>query len=50
MSLIPYLLVAGYGLKLPPPVRPTGRGRRRDLIIAGIATVYTAFLIFAGGI
>jgi arginine:ornithine antiporter/lysine permease len=52
MSLIPYLLVAGYGLLI------TRRGetydtrpeeRNRDLKIAVIATVYTAFLIFAGG-
>jgi arginine:ornithine antiporter/lysine permease len=52
MALIPFLLVAGYALML------TNRGetydtrpeeRRRDLIIAGIATLYTAFLIYAGG-
>jgi arginine:ornithine antiporter / lysine permease len=52
LNLIPFLLVAGYGLLL------TNRGetydtmpeeRRRDFIIAGIAVIYTAFLIFAGG-
>ncbi len=53
MSLIPFLFVAAYGLQL------TGRGetydvrpqeRRRDLIIAVVATVYTIFLLYAGGL
>lgn len=53
MSLIPFLLVAAYGLKV------TGRGesydagsreRRRDLILAILATIYTTFLLYAGGI
>lgn len=53
MALIPFLLVAGYALKL------TRRGetyaelrtdeRNRDLVVAIIATVYTAFLLWAGG-
>ncbi|WP_345777329.1 basic amino acid/polyamine antiporter [Lysobacter sp. MMG2] len=52
MALIPFLLVAGYGLML------TRRGetyetdpgdRKRDLIIAAVATVYTIFLLYAGG-
>ena len=52
MSLIPYLLVAGYGLLIARrgetyEARP--QERNRDLMIAGIATLYTAFLIFAGG-
>jgi arginine:ornithine antiporter/lysine permease len=52
MNLIPFLLVAAYGLRLANrgetyDVRP--RERRRDLVIAGIATVYTAFLLYAGG-
>src|SRR5215472_2033558 len=52
MSLIPYLLVAGYGLLIARrgetyQTRP--QERNRDLWIAGIATVYTAFIIFAGG-
>ena len=52
MSLIPYLLVAGYGLLIARrgetyQTRPQERGR--DLKIAIIATVYTAFLIYAGG-
>jgi arginine:ornithine antiporter/lysine permease len=53
MTLIPYVLVAGYALKL------TQRGetyeaqpdeRRRNLIIAAIATLYTIFMIIAGGL
>jgi arginine:ornithine antiporter / lysine permease len=52
MSLIPFLLVAAYGFKVSKrgesyETRP--EGRTRDLIIAFIAMVYTAFLIFAGG-
>lgn len=52
MSLIPYLLVAAYGLLIARrgetyDVRP--RERRRDLGLAGLAVLYTAFLIFAGG-
>jgi arginine:ornithine antiporter/lysine permease len=53
MNLIPFLLVAAYGLLLARrgetyEVRPGER--RRDLIIAGIATVYTIFLLYAGGL
>jgi arginine:ornithine antiporter/lysine permease len=53
MNLIPFLLVAAYGLGLANrgetyEVRPNER--RRDLIIAAIATVYTAFLLWAGGL
>jgi arginine:ornithine antiporter/lysine permease len=52
MSLIPFLLVAGYGLLLARrgetyQVRP--EERTRDLVLAGIATIYTLFLIWAGG-
>lgn len=52
MALIPFLLVAGYGLLVARrretyDVRP--EERNRDMIIAGIATLYTAFLIYAGG-
>ena len=52
MSLIPYLLVAAYGLQLAQrgetyDVRP--EERKSDLIIASIAMIYTVFLIFAGG-
>jgi arginine:ornithine antiporter / lysine permease len=53
MTLIPYVLVAGYGLKLAQrgetyEVRP--EERRKDLIVAAIATVYTIFMIVAGGL
>src|SRR5215831_10406902 len=53
MNLIPFLLVAAYGLLLARrgetyDVRPGER--RRDLIIAGIATIYTMFLLWAGGL
>jgi arginine:ornithine antiporter/lysine permease len=53
MTLIPYVLVAGYALKLAQrgetyEVRPEERSRQRT--IAGIATVYTAFMIVAGGL
>jgi arginine:ornithine antiporter/lysine permease len=53
MSIIPFLFVAAYGLKLTRrgetyDVRP--QERRRDLIIAVIATIYTIFLLYAGGL
>ncbi len=53
MSLIPYMLVAAYGLKLARAratyeTRP--QERNRDLIFAAIATAYTIFMILAGGL
>ena len=53
MSLIPYLFVAAYGFKISKrgesyDTQP--EGRQRDLIIAFIAVVYTAFMIYAGGL
>ena len=53
MSLIPYLFVAAYGLMLAKrgetyDKRP--EERRRDMILASIATIYTAFMIYAGGL
>lgn len=54
MALIPFLLVAAYGLMLVrrgetyDTVRPNERGR--DLVIAAVATAYTVFLLFAGGL
>jgi arginine:ornithine antiporter/lysine permease len=53
MNLIPFLLVAAYGLQLARrgetyEARPAGR--QRDLIIAAIATIYTIFLLYAGGL
>jgi arginine:ornithine antiporter / lysine permease len=52
VSLIPYLLVAGYGLLLARrgetyETRP--QERSRDLILAFVATLYTVFMIVAGG-
>jgi len=53
MSLIPYLFVAAYGFQVSKrgetyDVQP--KGRQRDLIIAFVAVVYTAFMIYAGGL
>lgn len=53
LSLIPFLLAAGYALKLGATresyeVRPEARGR--ELVVAGLATAYTTFLIFAAGL
>jgi arginine:ornithine antiporter/lysine permease len=52
VGLIPYLLVAAYGFLLSKrgetyDLRP--EERKRDLIISGIAVVYTLFMIYAGG-
>jgi arginine:ornithine antiporter / lysine permease len=53
LTLIPFLLAAGYALKLA--VRREGYeerdgGLRRELTIAALATLYTAFLLFAAGL
>ena len=53
ISLIPFILVAGYGLQLTRrgetyDVRP--EERRRDLVIAALATLYTIFMLYAGGL
>lgn len=53
MSLIPFFLVAAYGLQLTRKgetydVWPQDRGR--DLFLCVAATIYTAFLLWAGGI
>lgn len=52
MTLIPYLLVAGYGILIARSgetyeVKP--EDRRRDLVLASLAAIYTAFMIYAGG-
>jgi arginine:ornithine antiporter/lysine permease len=52
MSLIPYLLVAAYGASLAKRGETYGGERsvrRRDLFIAGIAVIYTGFMLVAGG-
>jgi arginine:ornithine antiporter / lysine permease len=53
MSLIPYLFVAVYGVMNANrgdgyDVRP--EERRRDMVMAAIAVIYTAFMIWAGGL
>lgn len=51
LSLIPYLLAAGYALKIG--VRPDAGERGasgRELLVAGLATFYTVFLLFAAGV
>lgn len=52
MALIPFFLVAAYGFLIAKrgetyQTRPAER--TRDLAIAGIAVIYTAFLIYAAG-
>ncbi|MGB2817976.1 MAG: basic amino acid/polyamine antiporter [Burkholderiaceae bacterium] len=52
-TLIPYLFVAAYGLMIAQrgetyEVRPNER--QRDLILASLATLYTVFMIYAGGL
>src|SRR5690606_34533802 len=52
MSLIPYFLVAAYGFLLArrgETYEAHPRQRNRDLVIAGGAAIYTAFMIYAGG-
>lgn len=53
MSLIPYLFVAAYGFMISKrgesyQLRP--EERKRDLILALVAVVYTIFMIYAGGL
>lgn len=51
LSLIPYLLAAAYALKLG--VRPDAGEKApggREMLVAGLATFYTVFLLFAAGI
>jgi arginine:ornithine antiporter/lysine permease len=53
MTLIPYLLVAAYGLKLAwtgETYAADRRARRVDWVRSAIATVYAAGMIYAGGI
>jgi arginine:ornithine antiporter/lysine permease len=51
LSLVPYLLAAAYALKLgvrPDPGEPRPGGK--EILVAGLATFYTVFLVFAAGI
>jgi arginine:ornithine antiporter/lysine permease len=52
-TLIPYVLVAGFALKLALTRETYGPGdkdRNKDLIWAGLATLYTIFMLVAGGL
>jgi arginine:ornithine antiporter / lysine permease len=52
MTLLPYLFVASYGLKLAwtgETYEGGGSARRIDWACAAIATVYTAGMLYAGG-
>ncbi|TVR84119.1 MAG: amino acid permease [Rhodospirillales bacterium] len=53
MLLVPYLLVAGFALKLAwqgGGGGETAAARRRELVQAAVATVFAAFLIWAAGL
>jgi len=53
MTLVPYFLVAAYGLKLASTGETYDRGahlRTADGIRAGIATIYAIAMIYAGGL
>lgn len=52
LSLIPYLLAAGYALKLTITRDTYGDGKSRvpDMIVAAVATAYTVFLVSAAGV
>jgi len=53
MTLIPYVLVAGYALKLAltrETYAPGSKDLGWDLTWAAIATVYTLFMLWAGGL
>jgi arginine:ornithine antiporter/lysine permease len=59
LTLIPFLLAAGYALKLAlarggpgsdaGDVTAGASGPTRELVVAALATLYTAFLLFAAG-
>ncbi len=52
LSLIPFLLAAGFAVKVaarPERWGAVGRSARRELVIAVVATLYTAFLLYAAG-
>ncbi|MGN9789600.1 basic amino acid/polyamine antiporter [Streptomyces sp. OZ13] len=52
LTLIPFLLAAAFALKIgfrPDDRTVGGRGSGRELTIAAVATLYTAFLLYAAG-
>ena len=50
LVLIPFLLAAGYGLKIALRPSPGERPGVVEKVIAGVAVVYTAFLLYAAGV
>ncbi|MBH0243899.1 basic amino acid/polyamine antiporter [Streptomyces bacillaris] len=53
LSLIPFLLAAAFAVKVagrPERWGAVGRSTRRELVIAVVATLYTAFLLYAAGL
>ena len=46
LTLIPFLLAAGFAVRIALAGNRSGKG---ELVVAGLATVYTAFLIYAAG-
>ncbi|WP_411102770.1 basic amino acid/polyamine antiporter [Streptomyces sp. cmx-4-9] len=53
LSLIPFLLAAAFAVKIalrPGSALTAGRSTRPELAIALVATLYTAFLLFAAGL
>ncbi|KRG42850.1 arginine-ornithine antiporter [Stenotrophomonas panacihumi] len=53
MSLIPFLLVAAYGWQITRRAEgydAATSARNRDLVLAILATIYTVFLLYAGGV
>ncbi|MFJ5676203.1 basic amino acid/polyamine antiporter [Streptomyces sp. NPDC093097] len=50
LSLIPYLLAAAYCVRHTAGLGPAAPGARRDLVVAVLATLYTAFLLYAAGL
>ncbi|MFF2958948.1 basic amino acid/polyamine antiporter [Streptomyces sp. NPDC057963] len=53
LSLIPFLLAAAFAVKIALGAqreKAVGRGTRREPVIAVLATLYTAFLLYAAGL
>jgi arginine:ornithine antiporter / lysine permease len=53
LTLIPFLLAAAYALKLAltrETYAEQPRGWSRELVVGALATIYTAFLLFAAGL
>lgn len=53
LSLIPFLLAAGFAVKIcfgRERAETSGRSTRPELVVAVVAVVYTAFLLYAAGL